>query len=82
MSSHEPTKLERIGTVQVPENASALLSINQIATLLDFSPRQIRAMISAQEYPKADLVLGNRPRWKVETHNAWVEQQVERHKTV
>jgi len=59
----------------LPGACKALLSKKQIAHALFITTRYLESMISRGDYPKSDLYLGSMQRWKVETHNAWVDKQ-------
>lgn len=56
----------------LPAGALALLSKAQIAELIGICVRKLESMIAAGEYPKPDMRVGRLPRWRTETHNAWV----------
>jgi predicted DNA-binding transcriptional regulator AlpA len=57
----------------LPAGCEALLSRAQICVALGMSMRKFQGMLSAGEFPRADLRLGGNPRWRVATLNAWVE---------
>ena len=57
----------------VPAGVSILLSKEQIYAAIGVSDRTFDSMLSAGKYPPPDMRLGPLPRWKVETHNKWVE---------
>lgn len=63
-----------------PPAAHSLLTKEMICRLLSYSPRAFDALVSSGDYPRADLMLNRLPRWRVETHNAWIEGRVEQHK--
>jgi predicted DNA-binding transcriptional regulator AlpA len=44
-----------------------------LGAALGVSLRKLQGMLSAGEFPPADLRLGAHPRWRVATLNAWVE---------
>jgi predicted DNA-binding transcriptional regulator AlpA len=56
----------------LPPGCDALLSREQVAAALGVSYRTLSGMLSAGEFPPADLKLGALPRWRVGTFNAWV----------
>ena len=70
-----PERKKLAGSVALPTDAISLLDKNQVAAALNYSPRHLDALVSSGGYPPPDLWLNNRKRWKVQTHNAWVESQ-------
>jgi predicted DNA-binding transcriptional regulator AlpA len=57
----------------LPPGCEALLGKAQLCAALGVSLRKLQGMLSAGEFPAADLRLGAHPRWRVATLNAWVE---------
>jgi hypothetical protein len=57
----------------LPPGCEALLSKEQIRRAIGVSLRTLNSMIAAGQYPRADVKIGLFPRWRVATHNAWVE---------
>jgi predicted DNA-binding transcriptional regulator AlpA len=57
----------------IPPGCEALLSNAQVAAALSVSVRKVQEMISAGEFPRCDFRIGDSPRWRVGTVNAWVE---------
>lgn len=75
------SELKRLpGLIDLPQNTTATLSKTQIAAALNYSLRSLDALVSAGGYPRPDFLLNRSPRWRVATHNAWVDEQVERHR--
>ena len=64
----------------IPPGTLVLLTKEQTSAAIGYSPRSFDAMLSAGEYPVPDLKLNRFPRWRIETHNSWAEDRVERHK--
>jgi predicted DNA-binding transcriptional regulator AlpA len=60
----------------LPAGCESLLGKAQICTALGISLRTFQGMLVAGEYPKADIRLGAFPRWRIATHNAWIESKV------
>lgn len=58
----------------IPEAVTQLLEACQIWKALGIAKRKFYGMVSAGEYPPADLKIGRLPRWRVATHNAWIER--------
>jgi hypothetical protein len=50
-----------------------LLSINDLAALLNCSRRLIESMRAAGKVPKPDFKAGKMPRWRAETIRRWIE---------
>jgi hypothetical protein len=57
----------------IPPGAEALLGKAQICAALGISLRTLQSMLAAGEYPPADTRIGLFPRWRVATHNAWID---------
>ena len=57
---------------ELPAAALQLLEPSQIAAALRVSARELRRLIAAREYPGPDMHVGRLPRWRVATHNSWV----------
>lgn len=51
---------------------SPLLSISDVASVLNVGRRTLERMIAASEFPSPDLRIGKMPRWRQETLNAWI----------
>jgi excisionase family DNA binding protein len=51
-----------------------MLSLAELAELLNCSRRLIDRMRSAGKMPQPDILLGRRPRWQASTIRAWIEQ--------
>lgn len=58
----------------IPEAAMQLMDVRQAAAAIRVCRATFYAMVSAGEYPRPDLRIGRSPRWRVSTHNAWVEK--------
>lgn len=59
----------------IPPGCDALLSNAQVAAVLSVSIRTVQYMVASGEFPKCDFKIGDSPRWRVKTVNAWVEAQ-------
>ena len=46
-----------------------------VGTVIGVGERTFDGMLSAGEYPRADVRIGAFPRWLVETHNRWVSER-------
>ena len=57
----------------LPSGCEAMLGKAQICTALGISLRTFQGMLSSGDYPKCDTRIGLFPRWRVATHNAWIE---------
>jgi hypothetical protein len=57
----------------LPAGCEALLGKQPICTAIGVSLRMLQGMLSSGEYPKEDFRVGVLLRWKVSTHNAWIE---------
>ncbi len=62
----------------LPVGCESLLSREQLCSALGVSLRKLDSMVSAGQFPRADLRLGSMPRWRVATFNRWVEEQAAR----
>jgi predicted DNA-binding transcriptional regulator AlpA len=51
-----------------------MLSIDDLAALLNCSRRLVERMRSAGKIPKPDIHVGKCPRWKPATIRAWIER--------
>jgi predicted DNA-binding transcriptional regulator AlpA len=60
-------------TPVLPPGCDSLLSKSQVCAALGISVRTLDGMIASGAYPKPDIKLGPFPRWRVATHNAWIE---------
>ncbi len=61
-----------LAAVPIPNGTDAVLSVRQVAVLLDVTPRMVRLMLAGDRFPAPDFHLGRRPRWYVATFNAWL----------
>lgn len=59
----------------LPSSCEALMTVAQIAAALGVTTRQVHLMLSAGKYPPCDVRIGRLARWKVSTHNRWLESQ-------
>jgi excisionase family DNA binding protein len=50
-----------------------LLSVDDLARILNASRRTIERLRSAGKLPKPDLLIGKMPRWRHETVRDWIE---------
>jgi predicted DNA-binding transcriptional regulator AlpA len=51
-----------------------LLSIRDLAEILNVSRRVVEGLRSNGRLPKPDLTIGKMPRWKAATIRAWIER--------
>ena len=56
-----------------PTGMKPLLSIDDLAAILNCSRRLVERMRSAGKVPPPDLHVGRMPRWKPQTIRRWVE---------
>jgi hypothetical protein len=56
-----------------PFGLEPMLSIEDLAALLNCSRRLVERMRSAGKVPKPDLRIGKMPRWKPETIRRWID---------
>lgn len=54
---------------------NSVLNNAQVAFALAISVRKLQEMVSAGEFPACDFRIGDSPRWRVKTFDAWVEAQ-------
>lgn len=59
--------------VQPTDSLAALLSVVDLARVLNGSRRTIERLRAAGKLPRPDLHLGTMPRWKAETIRRWIE---------
>jgi hypothetical protein len=64
----------------LPPGAEGLMDKADVCTALRCGERKLDEMLSTGEYPSCDLRIGDRPRWRVGTHNRWIEEQAEQAK--
>jgi len=57
----------------IPAAAMQLLDVRQIAAALRVDRVTVYREIASGKYPRADLYIGRSPRWRVSTHNTWIE---------
>jgi hypothetical protein len=57
----------------LPPGCEAPLSKEQIRRAIGVSLHTLSSIISAGQDSRADVKIGLFPRWRVATHNAWVE---------
>lgn len=57
----------------LPPGMETLLCRAQVAEALGVTTRTLDAMVSAGEYPRPDTHIGVLPRWRVVSHNTWIE---------
>ena len=55
-----------------------LMSIKDVANILNAGRRTIERLIASGEFPRADLYIGKLPRWKRETVTTWINNQGDR----
>ena len=63
----------------VPASPSALdplLSIDDLARVLNCGRRSVERMLSSGQLPRPDLRLGRMPRWRAVTVQDWIDGQV------
>ena len=75
----EPTTMEGVAEVAevktkpaVPNGVDALLTKEDVAATLQCCKRHLEKMISTGQFPRPDLAIGNRLRWRTSTVNAWI----------
>jgi predicted DNA-binding transcriptional regulator AlpA len=56
------------------EPLEALLSVADLALVLNASRRAVERMRAAGKLPRPDLRVGKLPRWKPETIREWIER--------
>jgi predicted DNA-binding transcriptional regulator AlpA len=50
-----------------------LLSIAELAAILNVSRRAVERMRSSGRFPRPDLMIGKMPRWKAATVRSWID---------
>lgn len=63
---------------EIPAAATQLLDARQAAHLLRVSIREFWRILAAGEYPPADIKIGRLPRWRVATHNSWINGKTDK----
>ena len=67
----------RISALPVPpkptDSLEPLLSVADLARVLNGSRRTIERLRAAGKLPRPDLHIGKMPRWKAETIRRWIE---------
>jgi predicted DNA-binding transcriptional regulator AlpA len=58
--------------VAIPPGVAVALERRQIAAALGVTTKTLGQMVSSGEYPGPDFHIGRLPRWRAETHNAWM----------
>lgn len=58
----------------LPPGTEEYLSIREVCQALKISRDMFRRMREQGEYPAPDRQLGCLPRWRVTTHNHWVQE--------
>lgn len=61
----------------LPPGVEVALGYPEIAQALGLSDRTVRTMVARGEYPPPETMIGNKSKWKLETHNAWVRAKFE-----
>ena len=56
----------------LPPGIEPLLSLNDLATVLNCSRRLVERMRAAGKVPKPDLKVGRMPRWRAEMIRRWI----------
>ena len=56
----------------LPGHCEVLLSRSQVCYAIGVSVRSLTGMIASGEFPRAEAIIGTRPRWSVELVNGWV----------
>lgn len=56
----------------LPTGCEALLTRAQVCHALSISLRNLTGMVSSGEFPRPDATIGSRPRWRMESVNAWI----------
>lgn len=55
----------------IPPGVDALLSTRQVCAALSIGPTKFRQMRRNEEFPPPDVRIGQDPRWRISTFNAW-----------
>ena len=75
--THHSGPFPLIGTSEAPANPigtiEPLLSVDDLARVLNGSRRTVERMRAAGKLPRPDLHIGKCPRWKPETIRQWIE---------
>ena len=71
-------KREKKPAPPVPAGCEALLGKAQVCAALGISLRTFQSMMASGDYPKPDIRLGAFPRWRVASHNAWIEARTKK----
>ena len=58
-----------------PRDAETLLTRTEVAQLLKVHINTFQLMLVRGEYPAADFHVGTRPRWRLSSHERWIERQ-------
>ena len=58
----------------LPPVEKLLWGIMEVAAALGIARRTLERMISAGQFPKADLHIGRMPKWRRETVAGWIER--------
>jgi predicted DNA-binding transcriptional regulator AlpA len=59
----------------LPAGTEALLDKRDVCLALKIGERKFAEMRAAGEFPAPDLRIGNLPRWRPGTLNAWIERR-------
>jgi predicted DNA-binding transcriptional regulator AlpA len=65
----------------LPTGIEALLGYTEVAQALGIARRTLCSMIARGEYPAPEIDLGNKSKWTLSTHNAWVAHRKQQGRT-
>ena len=63
----------------LPDSCGVALTKKQVSHAMSITTRCLDTMIARGDYPRPDFHIGPLPRWRVETHNTWLEKQGSNH---
>jgi hypothetical protein len=61
---------------RMPTDFEYLLGKADICRVVAISERTLQSMMSSGEFSKPDLYLGDLPRWKISTYQAWLRKRL------
>ena len=61
--------------ITLPPGCPALLTRKQVAAVLGASLRTLDELTSTGRFPAPDVRVGQRPRWTLQTIEAWIDRQ-------
>lgn len=59
----------------IPPDTEAYLEVDDLLHVLRVCRSTFKAMLADGEYPPPDSRIGNRDKWLVSTHNAWMRSR-------